>query len=719
MENFSKKLQEKFTEISKSGKLFRINLTGDQIWNLYINSFSEENNPIFRDPNSTSKNCNHCKNFIRRYGNIVSIDENYNITTMFDVIADEEFKKTVEILTKEIKKSVVKDIFLETYQELNLLPYETCFKSNSIFKLGVDKNTKRYTKEEADKFGIVKYNEIKTFHHMHIFLNKEFVDMSEKSVEALMGEYRDAKNVFQRAMETISLDTLKLVKDLIIQGSLLDGTTHLWKIETIIPLKEEYDSLPTHTKDNWCWVKSYKLPLAKFKNELIGVLCSELSESEELNKACQSWNKRVDPANYMKVTAPITQKQIEEAKKFVEENGYIESFDRRFATLNDIKVSEILHSNVGKGDIKSISMFDTVKTTSTRHKRNEFDGIETIPIQKFMEDILPGCTSVEAFLRNSYEGNLVSLTTSKNKDSKQIFKWNNNYSWTFNGNLAGKSQLTQMVEAKGGRTDGIFRFTHSWNELEPNQSLMDLHVFMPGCKVPSSGGGPNVIGRRVGWNNRTDSLSGGIQDVDYTDVATKGYIPVENITFPTLSKMPPGKYVCKIHNWNFRGTGGRGKAEIAFQGNLYQYEYPATKNHEWITVAEITLENGVFSIEHKLPLTGETSKKIYGLETNQFHKVNLICLSPNHWGENNVGNKHYLFMLENCKSPNAIRSFHNENLLPELAEHRRVLEILAATNMIESSENQLSGLGFNSTVEDELIVKLQGSFKRVLKIRFK
>jgi len=75
-------------------------------------------------------------------------------------------------------------------------------------------------------------------------------------------------------------------------------------------------------------------------------------------------------------------------------------------------------------------------------------------------------------------------------------------------------------------------------------------------------------------------------------------------------------------------------------------------------------------------------------------------------------------MLENCKSPVAIRGFHNENLLPELAEHRKVLEVLGATNMIESTAGQLSGLGFNATVRDELIVKLQGTHKRMVNIKF-
>lgn len=719
MIEFNQLIQAQFNKMCATGKLFRSSLTGQQVWDLYINGFAKEDNPIFRDPVSTTHNCNLCKNFIRRYGNIVSIDENYNIVTMFDVEVPKEYKNSAKTISTALQKAKISEVFFETFNELNLLPYESCTKNNVQFKLGIEKNVKRYTKEEAEKYGVVKPNEIRTFNHLHLFIPKQFVDISGKSVEAIMADYRDAKNVFQRAMESISVDTYNLVRDLISQGSLLDGQTHLYKVEQMIPFAIQYNQLSQDKKDNWCWVNSYKLPFAKFKNELIGVLCTELAEGKELNDACQAWNKRVDPANYMKAIAPITKKQIEEAKKFVEENGYELSFDRRFATIDDIKASEILHVNVGSGQIPSVSIFDSVKSTSTRHKRSEFDKVEEVSIDKFMLDILPNCTSVEAYLENRLEGNMVSLTTSNIKESKPIFKWSNNYSWTFNGNLAGKSQLTEMVEAKGGRTDGVFRFTHSWNELEPNQSLMDLHVFMPECQLPKQWEhGPNVRGRRVGWNNRQDSQSGGIQDVDYTAQAPKGYIPVENITFPTLSRMPEGKYTCTINNWSFRSTGGKGKAEIAFEGNVYQYEYPATKNNEWIIIAEVTLKNGKFTIDHKLPLSGETSKELYGLETNEFHKVNLVCLSPNHWNENNVGNKHYFFMLDKCKCPTSIRSFHAENLIPELAQHRKVLEVLGNTTMIAPSDKQLSGLGFNATVKDELIVKLSGSFKRVLKIKF-
>jgi len=438
-----------------------------------------------------------------------------------------------------------------------------------------------------------------------------------------------------------------------------------------------------------------------------------------LNEACLTWNKRVDPANYMKAKAPITAKQIAEAAKFIEENGYTESFNRRFATLSDIDISEIKHMNVDGKEVKAAGLFAGVQpSVSTRHKRSQFDGIEEVSIEDFMTKILPTCTSVEAFMENRFENNLVSLITANVMDSKPIFKWSNNYSWTYNGNLTGKSQLADMVVAKGGRVDGVFRFTHSWNEIEPNQSLMDLHVFMPGCELPKQGsGGPNVRGRRVGWNQRNDSISGGTQDVDYTDAAPKGYIPVENITFPTLSKMPEGVYTCMIHNWSYRGTGGKGKAEIAFGNEIFQYEYPATKNHQWVTIAEITLKNGQFSIVHHLP-ENNSNKTLWNIQSGEFHKVNLVCLSPNHWGSNNIGNKHYFFMLDGCHSDVSLRSFHNEYLNGDLLTHRKVLETLADTTRLTPTKAQLAGLGFSQGVDNDLIVKLTGSHRRTVKIKF-
>ena len=714
MVEFVKVIQAQFDKMCASGKLFRSSLTGQKVWELYINGFLPEHNPIFRDPNSTMHNCNLCNNFIRRYGNIVSVDENYNIITMFDVEAPEEYAEVSKSLSKALKKASIGDVFFETFNELNSLNYESCSKNNATFKLGLEKNVKRYTKEEAELYKtssgdfVVKPNEIRTFYHLNLSLPKQFVDMSGKSVESIMGDYRDAKNVFQRAMVEIPLDTLNLVKDLINQDSLLDGKTHLYKVEQFIPMKKQYDDIDAKKRDNWCWVNSYKLQFAKFKNELIGTLCTELAEGKELNGACQSWNKKVDPVNYMKATAPITKKQIEEARKFVEENGYVESFDRRFANIDDIKASEIKHINVGDGKIKEISIFDNVKSTSTRHKRSEFDGVEEVSIDKFMNDILPTCTSVEAFFTNKHDGNMVSMTTANVKESKPIFKWDNNYSWTFNGNLAGKSMIKDAVKSRGGKTEGVVNIRLAF----PNTTNdYDLHV-----KEPN--------GNEIYYSNRRyQQPSSGMLDLD-AQGCDGHQVPekrVENVIYTDESRMPKGKYLVFVHNYVKNDENFGFTIEIEINGEITTFVHNSMiRSRDKVNVCYINYTANGFEVIPLLPV-GESntiSKEIYGLQTNEFQKVNLVCLSPNHWGNNNVGNKHYFFMLQGCKTDTSIRSFHNENLISDLLQHRKVMEVLGATNMIEPSDKQLSGLGFNATVRDELIVRLQGSFKRVLKIKF-
>ena len=708
MINFNKKVQARFDEMCWTGKLFRVAMTGDELWKLYLESFPDEADPIFRDPNSSSHNCNNCKNFIRRYGNVVAIDDTNRLVTMFDVHCDEEFQHVAMALSSAITSSKIAEVFFETFNELYKLPYESCTKQSKVFQLGMAVNHKRYTKEESEKFGVVKPNETRTFNHLHLFVPVQFVDMSGNSVESIMGGYRDAKNVFQRGMEEISLDTLRLVRDLIVQGSLLNGEAHLSKINQIIPFKELYDSLDAASRDNWCWVTSYRMPFAKFKNELIGVLCSELSQGEELNKACESWNKRVDPANYMKAKAPITKKQIEEAKAFVETEGYAESFDRRCATMDDIKATDIKHMNAGTGKIKSVSVFDGVKATAaTRHKRSEFDGIEEVGIEKFMSEILPGCTSVEAFLNNAHSGNMMTLTTAKNPDSKPIFKWPNNYSWTFNGNLAGKSEIREAVKSQGGNVEGVLRFSIMWADGEDDNSDLDAH-----CLEPN--------GNQIFFGNKQSVYTDGNLDIDITQpqahkMRSKQDV-VENIAFPSMRRMKNGVYKFAVHQYAARNSKGF-RAEIEFNGDTYFYEYNRQVSG-YVHVAEVTFTDGAFTINHVLPESAVSSKEIYGLESNQFHKVNMICLSPNHWGHNAVGNKHFFFLLEGCKSPVSIRSFHNENLISDLLAHRKVMEVLSANNHIDSTDKQLSGLGFNSTVREELILKLAGTHKRMIKVKF-
>jgi len=258
-----------------------------------------------------------------------------------------------------------------------------------------------------------------------------------------------------------------------------------------------------------------------------------------------------------------------------------------------------------------------------------------------------------------------------------------------------------------------------WNHEKRNASLMDLHVFMPGSSDSDGVHDRYPSGQRVGWNRRSDHASGGVQDVDYTSPAPEGYIPVENITFPSFARLKDGQYVFKIHNWALRQpTQGGFRAEIEFGGQIFQYDHPAPlKNKEWITLAVATLKSGVFTIEHKHPV-GIPSQTKWNLTTEQFVKVNMVTLSPNYWGDNAVGNKHTFFVLDGCKCDEALRGIYNEFLHPRLEGHRKVFEVIGDKTKCQPTGEHMAGLGFSSTKKDAFVIRVRsGKTQRTYNVK--
>ena len=510
--------------------------------------------------------------------------------------------------------------------------------------------------------------------------------------------------MLERGIKEISLDTLNLVKDLISQGSLLNGNSYLHKIDEFIKLKKLYqNNWLTSPSDEWFWINAVS-PYARFRNELIGTLCVELTEGMDITVACQNWNKRVDPANYMKATAPITPQMIKDAEKFIKEQGYEDAFNRRFATLDDIDVNEIIHRHDSTA-VKTAGLFDNVKAVSTQHKRAEFKDVLEMPIEKFMTDILPTVTSMSVYLEGRHSDNLVSLITGK----QNIFNWSNPFSWTYKNNLTGVSQIKEAVKKAGGKVDGILRFSITWNEDGRSICDLDAHAYEPGYSTADKNNGSIYFNN---YKSPRVSPTGGQLDVDMIRPSGTG---VENITWQDTSKMEEGTYLFKVRNYD-EGKNSGFRAEIEANGQIHEYVYNKPVKG-FIEVGAVEFRHGQFTIKDNLESTS-VSKQIWNIDTNAFHKVNLMCLSPNHWGENNSGNKHYFFFLEGCKSDEALRTFHNEFLIQDLRDHRKVLEVLANTSKIEPAKEQLCGLGFNATVRDNVIVKLEGSHKRVLKITF-
>lgn len=684
---FKQAVQKQFQAMQATG-LFTVDLGADVDLNqTYLQAFPQGSNPIFRE--RTEHDCSCCKQFIRTIGDVVTIVDN-KLVSIWDISIPSEpaYQSVADALSALVKSKAVSNKFMH---------YEN--------HVGTDKNFEQ-TVSGAD-----------TWEHFYVNLPSKVVFKKDR-IGTLQGEAKASFDVTLRGLKEITTDSIDTVLELIAQNSLYRGEEHKANVVAFKKLKAEFGKVENKELFVWQYIENNNHS-GRIRNTVIGSLLTDLSDGVDLEKAVKSFEQKVAPANYKRPTALVTQKMIDNAKATIEELGYTSALERRYATLDDISINNVLFANRTVKKQLTGSVFDDLKPTA-KTKQKEMSGVEEISIDKFLKDVLPSVTSVELMLENSHKDNFVSLIAPSDATAPNMFKWSNKFSWSYTGDFA-DSDLRKQVVARGGSVDGVFRFSHTWNYDKRNCSLMDLHVFLPANKNTTENGVHDNYGndQRVGWNNRKHHASGGVQDVDYTVEAPAGYVPVENITFPDISRMPEGKYICKIHNWRFRSpTQGGFKAEIEFGGVVYEYEYnKPLKDKEWVTVAEVTLKHGVFTIEHHLK-PESASKTIWGVDTNKFIPVKSIMLSPNFWDEQEVGNKHYFFMLEGCKNEDVARGFYNEFLSPELDKHRKVLEMVGSKLKTDVNETQLSGVGFSSTQKNSVVCRVSGSFTRVLKIVF-
>lgn len=688
MSNFSAlkaAVDAKFQSMS-ANVLFFTSVSKDELWDTYLSSFEDGTNPLYLE--RTEHDCNCCKQFIRTMGNVVTI-QNGKLASIWDVTVEAPYQVVVDALSKLVKQHEIASIFLHDQKSV-----------------GTDHN-----------FGLAEDGSFIRWEHFYSVLPKTVVKPAD-DIATLKSVARNNYNVLERGLREVSFDAIETVLDLIAQNSLYRGEEHVSIVKALKESKLAYDAATN--KELFCWLESQKLGNASgFKNTVIGTLLMDLSEGKDLEFAVKSFETKVAPSNYKRPTALITESMKKAAVKTIQELGIESALTRRYAVASDLTINNVLFADRSvQPDMGVLSVLDSQVKTNIPN----LDKVEKISIESFIEKVLPTASSIEVLVSNKHTPNLVSLIAPVDATAPNILKWGNNFSWSYNGDIT-DSDMRQAVQAKGGRVDGVFRFTHQWNYDKRNASLMDLHVFLPTHNtLTHKDGCYDYYGNleRVGWNHRKHLATKGIQDVDYTDAAPEGYVPVENITFPSLDNMPEGVYTCKIHNWSLRQpTQGGFKAEIEVSDQIYSYEVDRPlKQKEWITVAEVTLKNGVFTVDSKLPLVEETPKQIWGITTTKFHKVNMVMFSPNHWDGEQTGNKHYMFMLDKCVNPNNARGLYNEFLNQSLNNHRKVFEVLGSQLKVQASDNQLSGLGFSSTQRNELIVRVKGTFNRLLAIQF-
>ncbi len=650
-------------------RLFSTRVDKTKLWEHYLSSFPPGSNPLYKA--RTEHDCSCCRHFIKTLGGVVNI-LNGKFVTLWDFDIKGPYQEVADAMAVYVRGLPIDNIFLHPQ---NLV--------------GTAKNRQ-----------LLEDSSVKMWDHFYVNLPATGI-MDKAQIGTALGKARTKHDVMKRGLLELSSDAIDTVLELIDQNSLYRGEEHKFTVQEFCKLQLTFKKIKDKERqDLFVWENMVDVhdAVASIRGSAIGTLLVDLSEHKEMQDAVDAYERKVAPENYKRPTALVTKAMVAKAQQTINELGLTTALERRYAKLDDLTVGNFLFAN--RDTKKALNVFDEIAAGTTVDVK-KLGKVEDIPIADFIERVLPKAQTVEALFENQHTGNMVSLVAPVDPTAKRLFKWPNGFSWSYVGDVA--DSIKERVKAAGGDVTGDFRASLSWF----NYDDLDLHLK-----------GPN--GLYIWFGDKGHMPSRGKLDVDMNASGSLSLTPVENITFPKREWMLEGEYQLFVNQYNQRDTKNGGfEVEMEFDGVIHSFAWPnAVKVRQNVAVCKFR-----YSRKDGLTITEslaskQTSKTVWGLSTQTFHKVRAVMLSPNQWDGREIGNRHWFFMLDGCIHDGPARGFYNEFLDESLSPHRKVLEMVGARMKTENADNQLSGIGFSSTKRGQLLCRVAGSFTRTVKVLF-
>lgn len=389
---FKAALQQHITKLTADG-LWVVPVDREVIYQIYLAAFPEHERQEYT--------CNCCKSFLRQYGGIVSIDDQYNMVSIWDNLdVPDLYKPVAKALADYVHTLTISDVFLTGEHDC-----------------GTDSNY-------ADKTGI-------TWEHFY-FRTTLIGDATMASAR------RSRKDVFKRGLDGFKLEAIDQVLELIAANNLYRGK------ESEAALKEARQHMIAYDgSDNYAW-KHNGHPI---RNTSIGTLLTDLSEGMPLDVAVKRFEDKVSGTNYKRPKALVTTAMVVRAKEKLGELGYLGAMGRRTATLSDIGINNLVYTD---NTTVMTDVFDEISVQVKTPKNSQ-----VVKFDEFFKSV--PYSKVELLVENKHLPNFAQLVIGP---EPSMFKWDNTVSWAYTGGVT--DRIKERVRSAGGKVDATLRVSLSW-----------------------------------------------------------------------------------------------------------------------------------------------------------------------------------------------------------------------------------------------------------------
>ena len=169
--------------------LYETNVDNDVLWEIYLNSFPDGVNPMYRV--RREYDCSCCRHFIKTIGNVVTLKDGV-IESIWDVdVGDPDFQPVADALSRYVKSFPVSDVYHTVERTIG----------TKLSRSLRDGHTEQYN-------------------HFYLPIPERFIDRFRRSDGDYKGQHRDIRNVFKRSLDEIDQGNVLTVLELIGQNSL-------------------------------------------------------------------------------------------------------------------------------------------------------------------------------------------------------------------------------------------------------------------------------------------------------------------------------------------------------------------------------------------------------------------------------------------------------------------------------------------------------------------
>lgn len=659
-------LAKNFEEITKTHKvLYKVKV--DDLWNIYLNNLPEEGRQHY--------NCNACRHFIERYGNLVIIDNDFGgiKSALWDIQVPPFFMKSVRAMNRYVKSA---------------------YKITGIFV------------SDADQLGIP---ETGCWTHLSVRLPKDMMNKHyrTKNAEQIMAEKKEDFRILLNAIEEYPLSIVEQAVALLQTDTMYRSDRVLGVAEWFKNVLIDISKVTGSSRTNLIWKAVGEAPagFCHIKSSLIGTLLDDIKDGYSTRLIIARFEEKMNPQNYMRSQAAPTASAIDQAERLVTKLGIADSLRRRYAKFDDVIDHMLWMPSKDVIDISAKKSGGVFSNITPKEKVGAKENKLTMPNTtmtwaKFNRTILPTADKIEVQVDNP--NRFMALVTAAVEGSENILQWNNPFSWYYHGGIDG--EIKRRVENAGGTYENCkIRCSLIWESVTD----LDLHCYTPN-------------GSHISWQNRRITIDGGMLDVDANGCDVHTNTPVENIRW--INNAPNGRYKFMVHNYSDRNKNNNPyKVELEVNGTTYTHEGILYGSNDRCMVFDFNYRNGVISDMYTNNVTPNKSSQSWNIDNNSMVEVTGIVNSPNMWdGGSTTNGNHIFFLLKDCKDTSAGRGrgFFNEMLIPELKEIRKTLEVYTANTPIENvDESDACGVGYSADTDWNLTVRVtSGNTVRLIKI---